>query len=380
MRLSSRVRKGFTLIELLVVIAIIAIIVALLLPAIQKAREAAARMQCSNNMKQMGIALHTYHDTNKCFPSAGEVVAADGTTNDAATFTLHSTFTLLLPYLEAKDVYDQFGDLNKPYTDAGNAGAARNKINTFLCPTNPVRPSSGVDALGFGYTDYMPIGYTDINPSGTGPVRLPSGPNVRSAGALTLKNNRSSFFVYATAGTFTSADLSTPFVNPITNDLTRRARGGEGPNQGEIVDGLSNTMFFTEDVGRSETFNTVKYDDVQVTGPAPGTWTAATTKRVGYRWAEGDSANGVSGPPGATYGTPNLKVINNNSKVFGGGTPCPWGTNNCGPNDEVFSFHNQGANCLFGDGSVKFIREDIDPVQMRYLITPTEGLKSTYID
>ncbi len=388
MRLSARfkaVRKGFTLIELLVVIAIIAIIVALLLPAIQKAREAAARMQCSNNMKQMGIALHTYHDTNKCFPSSGEALTQDplGVANDSASFSLHSTFTLLLPYLEAKDVYDQFTDLNKPYTDAANISAAKNKINAFLCPTNPVRPSSGLDSQGFGYCDYMTIAYTDINTSGTGAVRLANGPGVRSPGALSLKN-RDSFFVYASSGAFTSANItSAAYVNPVTNDLTRRARGGEGPNQGEIVDGLSNTIFIAEDVGRSEQFNTVKYDDVNVTGAAPGTWTAATTKRVGYRWAEGDTGNGVSGAGVValnTYGVPGLKVINNNNKVFGGGTACPWTTNNCGPNDEIFSFHNQGANCLFGDGSVKFIRDDIDPVQLRYLITPTEGLKSTYID
>ena len=62
--------------------------------------------------------------------------------------------------------------------------------------------------------------------------------------------------------------------------------------------------------------------------------------------------------------------------MFGGtAATCLWTANNCGPNDEIYSFHNGGANCLFGDGSVKFIREDIDPVQLRYLLTPTEGLK-----
>ncbi len=387
MRLSARfkaARKGFTLIELLVVIAIIAIIVALLLPAIQKAREAAARMQCSNNMKQMGIALHTYHDTNKCFPSSGEVLNQDpaGVANDSSSFGVHSTFTLLLPYIESKDVYEQFTDFNKPYGDAANATAAKNKINAFLCPTNPVRPSSGLDSQGFGYCDYMPIAYVDINPSGTGPVRLVNGPGVRSPGALSMKNRVSIFTYNGGTGAYVSADTSAPkFSSAATNDLTRYARGGEGPNQGEIVDGLSNTIFMAEDVGRSEQFGTVKYDDVVVTGAAPGTWSGAPTKRFGYRWAEPDTANGVSGAPGATYGTPNIKVINNTSKVFGGtAATCLWTVNNCGPNDEIYSFHNGGANCLFGDGSVKFLRDDIDPVQLRYLLTPTEGLKSTYID
>ncbi len=387
MRLSTKLlsnRRGFTLIELLVVIAIIAIIVALLLPAIQKAREAAARMTCSNNLKQMGIAMHTYHDSNKCFPSSGEHLNQDpaGIANDSTGFSLHSTFTLLLPYLEAKDTLDLFGDLNKPYTDAVNVAGAQTKINAFLCPTNPVRPASGVDTAGFGYTDYMPVAYTDINTTGAGLVRLANGPGVRQPGALSMKN-RQSFLNYASAGTFTSANLTTPYVNPTTSDLTRRARGGEGPNAGEVVDGLSNTIFIMEDVGRSEQFGTKKYEDVTVSGPAPGVWVGAgaTNFRYGYRWADPDSANGVSGAPAATYGTPNLKVINNTSKVFGGtAATCLWTVNNCGPNDEPYSFHNAGCNVLFGDGSVRFIRDDIDPVQLRNLLTPTEGIKSTYID
>ena len=383
-------RKGFTLIELLVVIAIIAIIVALLLPAIQKAREAAARMTCSNNMKQMGIALHTYHDTNKCFPSSGEHLNVDplGVANDSSGFAVHSMFTLILPYIEAKDTLDLFTDLNKPYTDATNAAGAQQKINAFLCPTNPVRPTNGLDAAGFGYCDYMPIAYTDLNASGTGIVRTANGPGVRAPGALSMKN-RASFLTYASSGAFTAATLTAPaFVNPITNDLTRRSRGGEGPNTGEIADGLSNTIFIMEDVGRSEQFVTVKYDDVVSTGAAPGTW-AAGAKRVGYRWADPDTANGVSGPTGETYGNVGIKVINNSSKLFGGGAAiavtgttrtCSWGINNCGPNDEPFSFHNAGCNVLFGDGSVKFVREDIDPAQLRNLLTPTEGIKSTYVD
>jgi prepilin-type N-terminal cleavage/methylation domain-containing protein/prepilin-type processing-associated H-X9-DG protein len=389
--LSSRLkkaRKGFTLIELLVVIAIIAIIVALLLPAIQKAREAAARMQCSNNMKQMGIALHSYQDTNKCFPSSGEVLQQDGTANDGTGFNLHSTFTLLLPYIEAKDTYDLFGDLNLPYTSAVNQAGAKTKINTYLCPTNPVRPANGLDAEGYGYCDYMTIAYTDINDSGTGNVRKASGANTRDPGALSVKN-RVGFLEYTTTAGSPKALASTParvsaptWTNATTTELTRKARGGEGPNSGEVVDGLSNTIFIAEDVGRSEQFKTEGYVDVVGVAPynSAASWTAATTNRIGYRWAEPDTGNGVSGPPGANYSNVGLKMINNNSKVFGGGTACPWTTNNCGPNDEIFSFHNAGANCLMGDGSVRFIREDIDPVQLRYLITPTEGKKTTYVD
>src|SRR5215475_11439397 len=100
---------AFTLIELLVVIAIIAILIALLLPAIQKAREAAARSQCSNNMRQMGIAMHTYHDSNKCFPTSGESLAVNG---QGTSFYTTSFFTWILPYMEHQDIYNQFDNLN----------------------------------------------------------------------------------------------------------------------------------------------------------------------------------------------------------------------------------------------------------------------------
>ena len=108
----KRSQKGFTLIELLVVIAIIAILIALLLPAIQKAREAAARTQCANNMRQFGIAMHTYHDNNGFPPSAGEALNYSGL---GTAFYTQSFFTHILPYMEHGDIYNQFDNINMPY-------------------------------------------------------------------------------------------------------------------------------------------------------------------------------------------------------------------------------------------------------------------------
>src|SRR5437879_1302392 len=113
-----RSRRAFTLIELLVVIAIIAVLVGLLLPAVQKARDAAARSQCTNNLKQIGLALHNFHDANKNFPSSGEVTAIDPSTGSVATgFVRHSLFTWLLPYVEQDDIYKKM-DTTQFYNSA----------------------------------------------------------------------------------------------------------------------------------------------------------------------------------------------------------------------------------------------------------------------
>ncbi len=101
-------RTGFTLVELLVVIAIIGVLVALLLPAVQAAREAGRRSQCSNNLRQLGLAAHNFHDTYKKLPSSNRA---------STTSTVRSSgFTFLLPFIEQKNIYDQY-DLNKNWDD-----------------------------------------------------------------------------------------------------------------------------------------------------------------------------------------------------------------------------------------------------------------------
>lgn len=138
--LRAGTRSAFTLVELLVVIAIIGILVALLLPAVQAAREAARRASCTNNLKQIGIALHLYHDTNRTFPPGW--IAQHPASNKAYWLGQPGWGwgARLLPFLEQGNVSDDLIDFNLPMTDAAHAKVRSTVINTYLCPSDPGPP------------------------------------------------------------------------------------------------------------------------------------------------------------------------------------------------------------------------------------------------
>ena len=132
-RLAPPLDRGFTLIELLVVIAIIAVLIALLLPAVQSAREAARRLQCVNNLKQIGIALHGYHETHGTFPAGGWIAVS----TQPQTINMNIGWSaVVLPWLEQRNLFDSL-NLSLPYNNAVNSTAGYTVLNVYLCPSEP---------------------------------------------------------------------------------------------------------------------------------------------------------------------------------------------------------------------------------------------------
>jgi len=329
-------RPGFTLIELLVVIAIIAILIGLLVPAVQKVREAAARTQCVNNLKQIGLAIHNYESTYKKLPTPGEGIVPSTLAKD---YDVHSFFTYMLPFIEQQAAFNMM-NLNFAYNDnrwPGNQTATKTVVSIYLCPS-----AGGVqdDPKGYGQTSYMPISYTDIDPN-TG-LRNSA---LKVAGALRIHKYGASKIM-------------------------------------GVTDGTSNTIVVGED---SSYRNNEAVFPFQLSGaPDPvagqsyGVDVNPSGKRAINRWAEPENGNGVSGPPTGDPGSPLFAskagpYVNQNSTPVGGPTTCPWSTNNCGPNDELFSSHPGGVNVLFLDGHVQFLRDTVSGRNLRYLCDPNDG-------
>jgi len=354
-------RGGFTLIELLVVIAIIAILIALLLPAVQQARESARRTQCKNNLKQIGLAVHNFESTYAYLPHSGQ---CDSTGGAATVYMTESTPTLLLPYIEQANVYNQMdhtlifanmaaagyttsqlspNSIGRVYNDVAHPAtvlAAQTQIQAFICPSTPVAPETRSPDR-FGVWDYMFIAVSDIEDGSTAGATSPVG----------------------TRPTTTARRVEMTVQAMLSCDKNRKF--------GAITDGTSNTILCIEDAGRAHpnagTFASLSSRPSPVAeGPA---WSGgASNGRRMYAWADPDSgANGLSGPSNAISPASRQARINNYNTPMGGPAECRWVNNNCGPNDEPFSWHTGGCQAVLGDGSVRFLSENMDVLTLKWL-------------
>ena len=292
MNRSLKAHRGFTLIELLVVIAIIAILIGLLLPAVQKVREAAARTTCQNNLKQLGLAQHNYESSFGHF-----AVTIDDT---------REVFVDLLPYLEQDALYRQWV-MAEAYDSAANQAVALTPVKVFICPSAQGTPATKVGQT----TETKKVFMTGAHPRCDYTV------------CDEVKDDL--------AGTGLVDNESVDQKNILAKiDLGERNTA----TAVSVTDGLSNTFFFVEQAGKTASFILGK--------PQPQPGNAGTVKQnpPEWNWAHPSMDFGLEGTDPLTGLSEGSIAIN-------------------GDNNECYSFHSGGANTVFADGSVRFLRDSI---------------------
>lgn len=330
-------RLGFTLVELLVVIAIIGILVGLLLPAVQAAREAARRMQCSNNLKQVGIALHSYESAYRAWPaqSSGPAMGPQYVARRG------SWFTATLPFFEQDGLYKSF-DHSKHWHDPANQRPVMSNVASLRCPSVP-------DREGFEWT--VLVDYS--NASSTTPI---TSPRTFFNGAVTDYSN--------VGGIGTQLNSTLPVASQLGDPLNCGILKTTSVKLAEITDGLSNTLLLVECAGRPRLYQKGRWiPDGTTTKTWSGTASVTRPFPTGGVWASHNKGFLIDGslPDGNTAVRPGTCSIN------------------CSNDNEVYSFHAGGAETLMADGSVRFVSESL-PIDQLVALASRNGAEPLSTD
>src|SRR6266404_1360411 len=360
-------RRAFTLIELLVVIAIIAVLIGLLLPAIQKIREAANRMSCTNNLKQIGLAAHSYHDVNQQLPPGVRIPWAQ--VNDDANLQAFGPFgpnwaVFLLPFIEQQNLYNRANVASFPgiaftkgtapaYDKVNNSWRVivSTPIKTYLCPSD-----------SFNQQPYNAVGKAPAPPALPPPLTAQDGwarGNYAATAAFDDFDHTSGGKSYVYGGS--GSPLKGVSVGPVF-------AANYGSKIADITDGTSNTIFFNEiRAGVSP----LDHRGTWAMGIPGGSITNAG--RQPYNPSPNNPlGDTLSAGQGDELGDCNLFTypgIGTKDRMG-----CQWDSKLNNDSAMARSLHTGGVNACFGDGSVKFIKESITELSWGLLNSKNDGL------
>jgi len=373
-RAASTARRGFTLVELLVVIAIIAVLIALLLPAVQAAREAARRAQCTNNMKQLGLALQNYHTGQNAFPSGG--FPAPTNSNYVCCpqggWGSWSAQSMLLPYLEETAVYNAqnfaFVMRGDYYSEVINTTATQSRIQAFLCPSSPLPKGTWYNNVTWPGNNYYVSTGSSISWYGNDP-RLgyqlvnqivpyqytPNGPFMVGGSAIGIRDvtdgssNTVGFGEWKT-GDYDDSKISMQDVAGLT------APGTFPPGANGYIDQNMSSPYTSFAWGAMYlTANLQACAQCLQLNNCPSHWGSNPPGNyytqfsfVGRLWAEGIYGHALGNmivPPNSPY--PYCQFENGESDM------------NTGTIIGLTSYHPGGANVAVLDGSVRFLKNSI---------------------